>query len=352
MAGLPPKNDPTAPAPDPDDSEAAQRRMTAAALDAALRAVTATANTARRASSNTAAAASRGAAGIVPASQALLASGAAGYVNRLAAAAVKGPATIYDKAMDANFMDPLLRPNLGGSYHRLFDGGHTIGGAFKAARAADSDDSLLQETLGALRALLKDASTPRGLPLGTWSKDTFDSVGGRLSSFGIPKQRLYDVNTCTIADVASATVGMVSVAYNWNRADTESFARIAAGIAVSTACRANPLLLVVALVSAARSFDKARRGADYSELADGALKGGATAAATAAAVGVTTAAGGPAGVALLVGATVGILASKATSNVSLGAVAGRVRSLSSEGVPGQPALSSREIREARTEAPF
>ena len=326
--------------------------MTAAALDAALRAVTATANTARRASSNTAAAASRGAAGIVPASQALLASGAAGYVNRLAAAAVKGPATIYDKAMDANFMDPLLRPNLGGSYHRLFDGGHTIVVLSRRPAPPILTTASSRRRSGRCGALLKDASTPRGLPLGTWSKDTFDSVGGRLSSFGIPKQRLYDVNTCTIADVASATVGMVSVAYNWNRADTESFARIAAGIAVSTACRANPLLLVVALVSAARSFDKARRGADYSELADGALKGGATAAATAAAVGVTTAAGGPAGVALLVGATVGILASKATSNVSLGAVAGLVRSLSSEGVPGQPALSSREIREARTEAPF
>ena len=55
-------------------------------------------------------------------------------LNNLVAAAVKGSATIYDKAMDANYLDPLLRPGLGGSYHRLFDGGHTIAGAVRAAR--------------------------------------------------------------------------------------------------------------------------------------------------------------------------------------------------------------------------
>jgi hypothetical protein len=247
-------------------------------------------------------------------------------VNQLAAAAVKGPATIYDKAMDANYLDPLLRADLGGSYHRLFDGGHTISGAIKAARTADPDDTILQETLGTMRALLKDASTPRGIPLATWSKDTYDAVAGRLDSLGIPKQWLYELNTYTVADVASATVGVVSVAYQWNRADTEDFARLTAGIAVSAACSTNPLLLIVAVVSAGRAFDNARRGDDYSELADGVFKGGTTAAATAAAIGVTTAAGGPAGVALLVGVTAGILATKTTNDVAAGDVVGFVRS--------------------------
>ena len=73
---------------------------------------------------------------VMAAAQALLASDLSSDLNNLVAAAVKGSATIYDKAMDANYLDPLLRPGLGGSYHRLFDGGHTIAGAVRAARDA------------------------------------------------------------------------------------------------------------------------------------------------------------------------------------------------------------------------
>ena len=61
---------------------------------------------------------------VMAAAQALLASDLSSDLNNLVAAAVKGSATINDKAMDANYLDPLLRPGLGGSYHRLFDGGH------------------------------------------------------------------------------------------------------------------------------------------------------------------------------------------------------------------------------------
>ena len=69
---------------------------------------------------------------VMAAAQALLASDLSSDLNNLVAAAVKGSATIYDKAMDANYLDPLLRPGLGGSYHRLFDGGHTIAGAVQS----------------------------------------------------------------------------------------------------------------------------------------------------------------------------------------------------------------------------
>ena len=94
--------------------------------------------------------------------QALLASDLSSELNNLVAAAVKGSATIYDKAMDANYLDPLLRPDLGGSYHRLFDGGHTIAGAVRAARGASPDDTIIEEALGTVQALLRDAATPSG----------------------------------------------------------------------------------------------------------------------------------------------------------------------------------------------
>ena len=46
----------------------------------------------------------------------------------------RGPATIYDKAMDAEY----LTTYIGGGNHRIFDGGHTILGAIKAVRDASA----------------------------------------------------------------------------------------------------------------------------------------------------------------------------------------------------------------------
>ena len=137
-------------------------------------------------------------------------------VNAVVAAAVKGPATAYDKALDANYLDPVLRPALGGSYHRLFDGSHTVAGAFGAVRDVSVDAPIVEEALGTVHALLKDASTPRGLPLATWDKETFDAVASSLdSTFGIPRRWFYELNTYDTADLLGASVGVVSVVFCW-----------------------------------------------------------------------------------------------------------------------------------------
>ena len=258
---------------------------------------------------------------VMAAAQALLASDLSSDLNNLVSAAVKGSATIYDKAMDANYLDPLLRPGLGGSYHRLFDGGHTIAGAVRAARDASADDTIIEEALGTVQALLRDAATPRGLPLATWDKSTFDAVAGSLeSTFAIPKSWFYDLNTYDAADLLGASVGVVAVVLGWNRADTETFASLTAGMGLPAAVGANPLLMVVVVVAAARAFHKARPGGAYTELVDGGFKGAVSSGATMAAVALATSAGGPAGVALLVGITAGIVANSATKNVSLTAI--------------------------------
>ena len=85
---------------------------------------------------------------------------------------------------------------------------------------------------------------------------------------------------------------------------------------------ANPLLLVVVVVAAAKAFHKARSDGEYTELVDGGFRGAVGSGATMAAVALATSAGGPAGVALLVGITAGIGASSATKNVSLTAIGG------------------------------
>ncbi len=251
-----------------------------------------------------------------------MASDLSGDLNRLAAAAVKGAPTVYDKAMDANYLDPALRSGLGGSYHRLFDGGHTIAGAARAARGVSADDTVVQEALGTIKALLRDASTPRGLPLATWDKSTFDSVATALESkFGIPKAWFYELNTYDAADLLGGAIGVVSVIYRWNRADTEEFARLASVIGTSAAVSANPLLMVVSVVAMARAYNKASSADEFAEMIDGSFKGAATSGASLAAIAVAGSAGASAGVALLVGVTAGVLAYKVSDKVSLVAVA-------------------------------
>lgn len=251
---------------------------------------------------------------LVTTSQGLLASGLSSDLNGLMESMVKGSATIYDKAMDAEY----LVDHVGGGNHRMFDGGHTIAGAFEAGRNASPDDSLLQEALGTVQGLLRDGTTAKGLPLANWDEATYNQVAGTLDSqFNIPKNWFYDLNSYDAAELLGGVVGVVAVTFNWNRADTETFARLVGGMGVSAAISANPLLLVVTVVALARAFHKAHQTGEYAEFVDGQLKGGMGTGATLAAVSLVGVAGGPAGAALLAGLAAGVLVNTATKNVSI-----------------------------------
>ena len=248
------------------------------------------------------------------AAQGLVASDLTPQLNELVQAAVKGKATIYDKAMDAVF----LETHIGGGNHRLFDGGHTLLGAIKAAHNASPDDTFVQEALGGMQGLLRDVSTPKGLPLANWDKATYDSVAETLkSNFGIPKKWLYDLNSYDVGELMGASVGVVSLVFGWNKAETESFASLAAGMGMSAAVSANPLLLAVSVVAFGRAFHKANHADEYVELAEGGLKGAIGTGASLGTVALVGVAGGPAGVALLAGVTAGVLAHVATKDVTL-----------------------------------
>ena len=246
--------------------------------------------------------------------QGLLSSSLSKDLNDLLQNMAKGGATIYDKAMDAGYAGT----HLGGGNHRLFDGGHTIAGAFNAARGASSDDSIIQEAWGTIQGLLRDGTTPRGLPLATWDKSTFDQVAESLNStFHIPKGWFSDLNTYDAAELLGSTIGIVSLALNWNRADTESFSRLVGSMGISASASMNPLLIVVTIVGLAKAFHKAHQTGEYAEFVDGHLKGALVSGATLGAVALVGTAGGPAGAGVLVGLTVGVLANRATKSVSV-----------------------------------
>ena len=242
--------------------------------------------------------------------QGLLASRLSDDLNSLLQNMVKGNSKI-DQLMDAKY----AATHVGGSYHRLFDEGHTIAGAFKAARGASPDDNIIQEALGTVRGLLRDGTTERGLPLANWDKATYDHVAETLkSNFHIPKGWFYDLNTYDATELLGGAIGIVSLVLNWNRADTESFARLVGSMGVSAAISANPLLLVVTVVALAKAFHKAHQTGEYAEFVDGQVKGALGTLVTVSVVGVV---GGPAGTALLVGLVTAVLVNRATQNVSI-----------------------------------
>ena len=246
--------------------------------------------------------------------QATLANGLSTEINDLVQNMVKGSPTIYDKAMDAEY----IATHIGGAQHRLFDGGHTIIGAFRAGHAASPDDSIIQEAVGTLQGLLRDVSTPSGLPLANWDYETYQRVAeGLESNFHIPKSWFYDLNTYDAADLLGGAIGAVSLILNWNRADTETFAQLAGGMGLSSIMSANPLLLILTVVALARAFHLARKSGEYTEFVDGQFKGVVGTGATIGAVSLVGIAGGPWGVALITGLVVGILVNRAMTDVSV-----------------------------------
>ncbi|MDE2935748.1 MAG: hypothetical protein OXP37_02795 [Chloroflexota bacterium] len=259
--------------------------------------------------------------------QGVLASDLSAIANGLVQGVVKGPATIYDRAMDASFIET----GIGGSHHRLFDGGHTITAAFAAARGASPDDTLVEESLGAVLGLLRDAGTPRGLPLATWNQDTFNQVAATLeSTYHIPKSWFVDLNTYTGAELLGGAISAVALVFAWNRADTEAFAKLAGGIGVSSALSANPLLMLVTVIALARAFHKARRAGEMAEFVDGQARGGLVAGASFAAISAVSVGGGPVGLALLLAVVTGILVNVATNKVSVVQVVRVVRGLAAQ----------------------
>ena len=191
-------------------------------------------------------------------------------INSWLQSMVSGAPTIYDRAMDATYNST----HIGGGLHRMFDGGHTVPGAFEAVRNASPDDNIFQEAAGLLQALARDATTPMGLPLVNWDRDTFYGLANTLEGFGVSRDWLIDLVNYDAVELVGSSIGVVAIALNWNNEDIEEFTTIVGGMGLSAAVSANPLLLVVTIVALAKAFHTARKTGDWKEFADGLAKGG------------------------------------------------------------------------------
>ena len=221
-------------------------------------------------------------------SQAVLGSSAA-VLNSSLSKLVEGVPTAVDRAMDANY----LATHIGGGMHRMFDGGHTLWGATKAALS--TDDGIVTQATDLVRGLARDVTTPAGLPFFNWDKATYDTVANFLKdNIGLPKKAFAELMSYTAADVLAGLLGGAQLAFRWTDGETKDFVRIATTTGAAAMIQLNPIVAVVSVAALAKAFNEGRKDG-WDGVAGECVKG----AATMAVAPVVMAAGGPASVAVV-----------------------------------------------------
>lgn len=186
----------------------------------------------------------------------VLATGWAQTADRWLRDLVDARATAASRAMDAEY----LRTHIGGGWHRLFDGGHDILGAFKAARAATSDDTLLQQLGTYAVELWKDLATPNGLPVFTWNKESFEAFSGALQQhLGVSSGWVYDMATFTATELGGAVAAIAAILVQLRSSDPDRYLELCGSLGVAAVVAANPLLFAAWLALALKTARDRRR---------------------------------------------------------------------------------------------
>lgn len=200
-----------------------------------------------------------------------LATDVAASVDQWLGNATKSAATAFDKAMDAEY----LRTQIGGGLHRLFDGGHDLIGAWKAIRSVRADDHFAQEIRQYLPSLWKDVVTPAGLPIVSWTPDTYLAIRALLQEhLGVSAAWVNDMATFTATEIGGGVAGIAALLFNLRRTDAERFAALCASLGLSATVAANPIMVAIAIVALLKAAHDAQ-GRSWSSFAYGLAKGSA-----------------------------------------------------------------------------
>ena len=172
----------------------------------------------------------------------------------------RSTATIYDKALDAEY----LRTHIGGGSHRLFDGGHDLLGAWTAVREASGADSFAQEVIGYVHALWKDATTVKGLPFVTLDKVEHSQLADALSALpGVSSEWVYDLFSYDVFEVFSAGLGAVGIIFAFGHDDLERLSEVLGTMGITSVISANPLMGLAVIATTGYAYW--RKSADDSE---------------------------------------------------------------------------------------
>ncbi|MEJ0072089.1 MAG: hypothetical protein WDO24_29000 [Pseudomonadota bacterium] len=154
--------------------------------------------------------------------------------------------TLTDKAMDAVYN----ATHVGGSWHRLFDGGHSIAGSWQAATAANAGSPLHVQAANWASSYLNDLVTKRGMPLATFDWERVKGwETGRVAHLEAPRGWVKQSLCFNAAEVAGALAGLATLAINWKKGAVEKSAQMVGSFAPLALLQGNPLLGGVAALA-------------------------------------------------------------------------------------------------------
>ena len=177
-------------------------------------------------------------------------------------------ATIYDNKIDKFYNDT----HIGGGTHRHFDGSHTPLQMWEKVKETLPNDSNLEELKNYFLSLFKDLQTPMGIPLHNIdNKQSYDQIASYLSNnYAIKKSWLLDFQSVNLSEIFGATIGVVALFFGWKKHEKEEFAELASSLILAGAVSANPFLLIISLVSWAKSYTKNKSNKKFKK---GTIKG-------------------------------------------------------------------------------
>jgi len=177
-------------------------------------------------------------------------------------------ATIYDEQIDKFYNET----HVGGFTHRHFDGSHTPLQMWEKIKETLPNDTNVEELKNYFLSLFKDLQTPMGIPLHNIdNKEAFEKFAAYMSNnFAVKKSWLLDIQSVNLSEVFGATIGVVALMFGWKKHEKEEFAELASSLILAGAVSANPFLLIVSIVSWAKSYT---RNKNKKEFKQGTIKG-------------------------------------------------------------------------------
>jgi hypothetical protein len=166
-------------------------------------------------------------------------------------------ATLASKAMDAEY----LRTHIGGGWHRLYDGGHSLAGSWKAVSSSLPDLGALDQIGVWANEYWKDLITTRGMPIIVL--DHADQIS----------EYFKHLDCVNVAQAIGGEVCGVSIYCNWN--DPAKLMASATATECSGIVFANVVSPLVSLIALGRAYFLVRQSEqdDLQTLLAPAMKG-------------------------------------------------------------------------------
>ena len=167
---------------------------------------------------------------------------------------IKGVDGKYDLAMDAEY----LKTHIGGSNHRLFDGGHDPISAWQKVKSASDTDTFSQEVIGYVSGIWKDVSTPKGIPFITLDKENYDRSADWVSNNvpGASKSWFYDMFNFDVFEVFSSALGLCGAIFFLKKNDIDKLSEILGSMGIITILTANPLMGISVVICTGYAYVK------------------------------------------------------------------------------------------------